>query len=185
MIIPLFVARCSPCHAGESPVSELGLDTSAAIHKGGYGGPSVTPGDPTKSLVMARLVVPMSDAEHMPPEGNEQLTPDQIELVRQWIVAGADDRDLATAALSPGQQRAIAVLLPTPLVPLDASTSSSSTGSGDPTSSSATGGGEVPPVHGSGCASCAFEPSPEDAALALASSIALALVVVGRRKRRS
>ncbi|MFO0612191.1 MAG: c-type cytochrome domain-containing protein [Polyangiaceae bacterium] len=189
VVVPLFVARCGPCHVGESPVSTFGVDTGAILHKGGYSGVPVIAGDPGKSLVMSRLVAPLSDGDHMPPDGSEQLTPDQIELVRQWIVAGADDREFAAASLSLGQQRAVAMFLPEPVHTPDPSTSSSSssTGSGSSTSSgpdgaSSTGGGEVPPVHGSGCASCSFEASSEDTALAVACSLAFVLVLTSRRK---
>lgn len=192
-VVPMLTARCAPCHAGDAPVSNLGLDSSAAIHRGGYGGPSVAAGDPTHSLLLTRMLAPMSDYDHMPPDGSEQLTPDQLELVRLWIQAGADDRAFATATMTPGQQRAIAQFMPARL-PVDPSSSSASggdassgatTGGSESSSSAATGGGEVPPVHGGGCASCSFEASSEDTALAIMSSLALVLVLVGRRKRSS
>jgi hypothetical protein len=193
VVVPLFVARCGPCHVGDSPVSTFGVDSSAALHKGGYSGVPVVAGDPGKSLVMGRLVAPMSDGDHMPPDGSEQLTPDQIELVRRWIVSGADDREFATASLTPGQERAISLFLPGPVATPDPSTSASSTGSGStetgstssgPDGSSSTGGGEVPPVHGGGCASCSFDSSSEDTALAIASTLALVLVLSSRRKKK-
>lgn len=189
VVVPLFAARCAPCHAGESPVSTLGLDTAvalrSAVEKGGYGGPSAIPNDPAHSLLMTRMLAPMSDGDHMPPEGSDQVTPDQINLVKKWIAAGATDSEFASASLSPGEQTAVAMFLPPRAIPVDPTSSSASsgasTGSGDATST--TGGGEVPPIHGGGCASCAFETNTEDTALAVASSLALVLVLAGRRRR--
>jgi hypothetical protein len=190
VIVPLLTAKCSPCHTGESPVSQFGVDSSGALHKGGYSGAPVSPHDPGKSLLMGRLIAPMSDGDHMPPDGSEQLTPDQIDLVKSWIQAGATDAEVAPASLPIGDQRAIAGILPAPVVDTSSSSSSSSggaettTSSGSSGASSGTGDDGPPPLHGGGCASCSFETSSEDTALAVVCALSVGLVLVSRRKRK-
>jgi mono/diheme cytochrome c family protein len=49
----------------------------------------VTPGDVEHSLVWTRMTLPVADGEHMPPEGETQLSGEELDTIREWITAGA------------------------------------------------------------------------------------------------
>src|SRR5262249_51634362 len=88
---PLFNARCAACHGSEKGKAGLRVDSLAAILKGGEDGTVVTPGVPTESALLNRMLLPEGDDDHMPPEGKPGLTAAQIALVRFWIERGAND----------------------------------------------------------------------------------------------
>jgi hypothetical protein len=64
------------------------------VLKGGENGPDVTPGDLTKSPMIAQIAQTTADEDdYMPPKGNKAkippLTKEQVGLVRAWIEQGA------------------------------------------------------------------------------------------------
>ena len=82
----LFKERCVSCHGSVKQKGGLRLDAGALIAKGGKH-PVIVSGDSKRSALMER-VLSHDDDERMPPEG-KRLTSGQIELLRQWIDAGA------------------------------------------------------------------------------------------------
>ncbi len=82
-IVPILKAKCIRCHGGEDFHAELDLRTLGSLLKGGESGEVVVRGKPKQSLLLQRII----DGE-MPPEDVEQLTPDEVNLLSQWIVAG-------------------------------------------------------------------------------------------------
>ncbi len=110
-IQPLFRTKCGKCHIKDSPAGGLGVDQHKALLEGGFSGPGIVPAHREKSFVMARLVLPASDDEHMPPEGEPQLSPDEVELVGSWIDQGAPaGAPTETAKLTGGAVRALSAL---------------------------------------------------------------------------
>lgn len=90
-IYPILEANCIACHNQALSESDLILEDSKAIMKGGSAGPSVVAGKPEESLlfnVAARIEEPV-----MPPWPNDvqakKLTPKELGLLKQWIVEGA------------------------------------------------------------------------------------------------
>ena len=81
-IQPLLHSHCGSCHEGAERSG--GLDLGVGIVRGGESGPVVVPGQPDESLLL-QLVT----AGSMPPEGQPKLSSGQIEMLRQWITAGA------------------------------------------------------------------------------------------------
>jgi nitrate/TMAO reductase-like tetraheme cytochrome c subunit len=80
---PLLLSRCGSCHGGDSPIQGLDLTTYTGALAGGASGPAVVPGDAQASL----LVQKQSGAQrHF-----GQLTPEELDLVIEWIVAGAPE----------------------------------------------------------------------------------------------
>lgn len=96
----VFQVSCvfSTCHkGGPSPAGEMSLERDEA-HAAlvevpasmAAGKVRVVPGDPEASYLIEKLTAPMPAAgETMPPDA--PLEADRIELVRQWIEAGAAD----------------------------------------------------------------------------------------------
>jgi hypothetical protein len=102
-IYPFIENSCVECHKApyedergrtRRPKSDLRYDGKAFILKGGEDNDeaaNLTPGDPEKSGMYTRVILELSDDDHMPPEDKaDQLTDEQKELLKKWIAAGAD-----------------------------------------------------------------------------------------------
>ena len=88
-IKPLLHERCYSCHAAIKQKSKLRLDTVELMLKGGKSGPVLQRGQPEKSLILTRVTA-TDLAERMPPEHEgEPFTAAQVQLLRDWIAAGA------------------------------------------------------------------------------------------------
>ncbi len=79
----LLQARCGSCH-GENGIQGLNVTAYATLLQGSSSGAVVLPGDPQASL----LVKKQSGAQ--PHFG--QLSPEELELVTEWIQAGAPEK---------------------------------------------------------------------------------------------
>ena len=124
-IAPLLKKSCIECHsapkkdpAGKmvNPKGGLRMDAPSFLLKGGSGGPGVEPGDPDKSLIYSRILLPPDHEDAMPPKGKgTALTFAQTELIKQWIIEGAKFGDwkgsdaAATVTPQPGGTRPKAV----------------------------------------------------------------------------
>jgi len=89
--------KCIQCHNTSKQKGELSLISKDVILKGGTSGLTVVKGNASESKLYSRLLLPISDEEHMPPEGKEQLTKDEIWLIKHWIDKGLDFENYATA----------------------------------------------------------------------------------------
>ena len=79
----LFRSRCLECHGG----SKTQAGVKILDHAGLLAKKKLTPGKPDES-VLFQLITASDDAV-MPPAGQPRLLPPEVELVRQWIAAGA------------------------------------------------------------------------------------------------
>jgi mono/diheme cytochrome c family protein len=95
-VLPILRARCVECHGPDAQESGLRVDSRQALLAGGDFGPSVVPGEPSKTEILRRMTATDPD-ERMPPEG-EPLTAAQIASVSRWVAAGA---------VWPGQMEAV------------------------------------------------------------------------------
>lgn len=77
---PLLQARCGSCH-GENGMLGLNLTNYQSAMKGSQNGPVINPGDPTNSLILNKISA-------QPPHFG-QLSVEEIEMLQQWIEAGA------------------------------------------------------------------------------------------------
>jgi mono/diheme cytochrome c family protein len=77
---PLLQARCGSCH-GQNGLQGLNLTTYNDALRGGNDGPVIIPGDPENSILVQK------QSGDMPHFG--QLTPEELDVVIQWIQAGA------------------------------------------------------------------------------------------------
>ena len=91
-ILPAFRANCLACHNQTKAKAGLILETPSAIRQGSRSGPVVVPGNPEESLLF-RAASHLDEDSVMPPVGNKSnaknLTPEQLGLLRLWIVEGA------------------------------------------------------------------------------------------------
>jgi mono/diheme cytochrome c family protein len=88
-IWPILADRCVTCHGPLDDFGKLRLDSMERILKGGDRGKALVPGKPEESLMYTRVVLPPDDLDVMPVEG-EPLDKEQTELIRRWILEGAD-----------------------------------------------------------------------------------------------
>jgi uncharacterized membrane protein len=91
VVLPVLEVKCNKCHNADKSKGDLRMDTHEMLLKGGEGEPgkTVIPGKPGESSFMVRVLLPLEDDEHMPPEGKDQMTKEEIALVRWWIQEGA------------------------------------------------------------------------------------------------
>lgn len=85
----LMVARCAECHMGGKKKGGLRMEArEQMVRKDDKGVWIVKDGDPDGSELIVRVTLPPGDDDHMPPEG-APLTSAEVELLREWIRAGA------------------------------------------------------------------------------------------------
>ncbi len=92
-IHPIFSETCYKCHAGAKHKGDLKLDSVDAIRKGGKDAKDkvLVVGNPDKSDLYRRIVLPKDDDDVMPPDGKgDHLTKTQTDLIKAWIAQGAD-----------------------------------------------------------------------------------------------
>ena len=88
-VLPVLEAKCVKCHGGKRQKAELRLDSFEAVMEGCEYGPVLVPKEPLASALIQVLHLPLEHDRHMPPEGKEQLTEAEIELLTEWVRAGA------------------------------------------------------------------------------------------------
>ena len=78
---PLFQQNCTTCHMEGGGFAGLDLTTYASALRGGQSGIAFIPGDPAKSL----MIVKFESGAH----NNFTLTPEQLALIKAWLILGA------------------------------------------------------------------------------------------------
>lgn len=91
VVQPVFQQNCVSCHGPDKSKGGLRLDTFSGLTKGGKSGPAIVPGKSAESDLIKRVRLPITDDDHMPPDGKPQPSPDEIALLQWWIDAGAPD----------------------------------------------------------------------------------------------
>lgn len=85
---PILKSRCISCHGAGSSDGGLRLDAASHIKKGGNSGQSLATADATVNELLARIVA--TDERYRMPRDADALTDDEIDVVRRWIVQGAE-----------------------------------------------------------------------------------------------
>ncbi len=85
-VLPIFEQNCQTCHGNFG-----GWDASSyqTVMTTGEHGPVVIPGDSTNSLLAKKLLGTQEEGAVMPPSG--KLADDLIQIILDWIAAGASD----------------------------------------------------------------------------------------------
>ncbi len=91
VVMPIFERACAECHGEDDPDGDLVLTTKAGVQclDRDEIDRVVVPGRPDQSLLLERCLLPLDDDDHMPPADEPQLTPEELALLRAWILAGA------------------------------------------------------------------------------------------------
>src|SRR6516164_1575104 len=101
---PILSANCFQCHGPDDKVRKSGLrlDLPESVIRGGNSGePAVVPGKPRESQLITRLTAKHDEGLMPPVASKKKLTPQQIELLTQWVEQGASFK-IHWAYLKPG-----------------------------------------------------------------------------------
>ncbi|HEY2911444.1 MAG TPA: c-type cytochrome domain-containing protein, partial [Gemmataceae bacterium] len=88
-IRPILAENCFACHGPDSAArkAKLRLD----LREEAMEMKAVVPGKPTESEMIRRILAEDDDKDLMPPKKtNKKLKPEQKELLKKWIAAGAE-----------------------------------------------------------------------------------------------
>jgi hypothetical protein len=97
---PILETKCYDCHKGGKAKGGLKLDSLADARKGGKSdGSAVSPHDPAKSALLAR--VGTDDVESIMPPKGDPLTKEQIATLTKWIAEGASWPEFKAEKLTP------------------------------------------------------------------------------------
>ncbi|MBK7641909.1 MAG: PSD1 domain-containing protein [Planctomycetes bacterium] len=77
----ILVERCVACHGPDQHKGDLRLDQASSATR------AIAPGKPQESELFRRLI--SADPEERMPKGKPALPPEEIEVLRAWIAAGA------------------------------------------------------------------------------------------------
>lgn len=89
VIAPILEKHCTECHGAEKRKAHLALNTLEGVWAGSDQGTVIDPAAPEQSELLRRLLLPATDDERMPPGDKPPLTPQEIDTLRDWILAGA------------------------------------------------------------------------------------------------
>jgi len=94
-IRPILSDHCFQCHGPDDKArkAKLRLDTREGMLSAAHGSAAVAPGAPDRSELIARITAADPEDRMPPPEAKKELTPQQIERLRQWIEEGASWQD--------------------------------------------------------------------------------------------
>lgn len=112
LIQPIFAAKCNKCHGEEKQKGDLRLDTYEATMAGGSESAekknNIVPGKPADSLSYQLVISAEDEDMHMPPEGKDQLTKEEIAIFKWWIEQGASNTQKLDIAALPADLQAAA-----------------------------------------------------------------------------
>jgi len=89
LVQPILQRHCSACHGPEKHKADLSMESYETLLKGGKDGPVLIAGKAFDSPMIQRLLLPLKDEDHMPPDGKPQPTPAEITTLQWWIECGA------------------------------------------------------------------------------------------------
>lgn len=90
-VLPILSNNCFACHGPDEKNRQAGLrlDLEASAKAKRRSGSPIVPGQPDKSLIIARIASTDPDMVMPPPSSHKQVTPQQVETLRRWISEGA------------------------------------------------------------------------------------------------
>ncbi len=90
VIYPVLERKCASCHNRTKAKGKFVMTSMEEFKKGGKHGVEWVAGSPSESRMIQYIHLPLSDDDHMPPDGKPQLSANEIKLLEAWIAAGAD-----------------------------------------------------------------------------------------------
>jgi len=101
LIQPIFEEKCESCHNKSKIKGDLLMSTVEGLKRGGESGAFLMAGSVSNSLFLQRIALPLLEKEHMPPKGKNQLSKDEVALLKWWVEEGAEyEKHVAEMTLS-------------------------------------------------------------------------------------
>jgi mono/diheme cytochrome c family protein len=88
-VLPLFEEHCVACHSATQPLGGWDGSSYTSIIESGDHAPVIIPGDPEGSLLVQKLLGTQTVGSQMPIP--ELLPQEQVQVIIEWIRAGAED----------------------------------------------------------------------------------------------
>ncbi|GAA4296374.1 c-type cytochrome domain-containing protein [Aestuariibaculum suncheonense] len=85
VVLKVFEDKCIQCHNETKRKGGLSLISKQDILNGGDSGTTIKLGLSEESLLYKHTILPISDENHMPPEGKPQLSRDELWLIKYWL----------------------------------------------------------------------------------------------------
>jgi uncharacterized membrane protein/mono/diheme cytochrome c family protein len=104
-INPILDTNCVNCHGEAKSHGGLRMDSYDLLMKGGKDGPVIVAGQPEKSLMLQRVMLPPDHKQFMPAEGRPPLRAEQIAWIKAWIEQGASPTASTLAGISIREER--------------------------------------------------------------------------------
>ena len=91
-ILPILSTNCYACHGPDEHERKANLrfDIEADAKAEHDGGLTIVSGKPDQSTLIARITSADPDLIMPPPDSHKNLKPEQIEILRRWVVEGAE-----------------------------------------------------------------------------------------------
>lgn len=88
---PILAENCLACHGFDAKKreAELRLDTPEGAYALHDGVPAIKPGAPDESEALRRILTQDPDDVMPPRKSHKKITPEQVEILRQWVAEGA------------------------------------------------------------------------------------------------
>lgn len=86
---PILEAKCVACHTSEALPGKVDLSNRDTARKTGGLGLWIVPGKPDQSLLLTKVSDTPAHLKAMPPVG-QQITTEELSILRKWIIEGAD-----------------------------------------------------------------------------------------------
>lgn len=90
VIYPILEKKCTSCHNRTKAKGKFVMTSMSEFMNGGKHGKAWVAGKPNESRMIQYIHLPLSDDNHMPPDGKPQLSQQEKKLLEFWIAAGAD-----------------------------------------------------------------------------------------------
>lgn len=101
VIQPILESKCYSCHSASKQKGDLRLDQPEFIAAGGKDGKVIAYHAADSSSLYSRMMLPLEDEDHMPPNEKPQPSTAEIDLIRLWINEGAPfDKTVSTLKAS-------------------------------------------------------------------------------------
>ena len=91
IVQPILDNKCVSCHNPNKEKGELLLTDYSSLLNGGENGATIDFSNLEESEFLKRLHLPLTDEDHMPPEGKQQLNSNEIQILERWVALGATD----------------------------------------------------------------------------------------------
>lgn len=109
-IRPMLERHCFSCHGPTRQRGGYRMDAFSLLVVGGQSGaPALAAGEPERSELLRRMLLPAADKKAMPPQGQPRPKETDIALLRWWVTQGAS-RDLTLAEAGESDPAFVALL---------------------------------------------------------------------------